>query len=115
MAKLFYEEKRTLARRGPVEPLPPEEVEGVLLVATEPVVTWEGSHSRYGCDSVSLFPAFYGGERVWLSRCVWCPAHPYCARGTEERVLGFVDGAKLLIEKGAFEHLFQDTLQPAET
>jgi|Deesub1362A_J573_1020465.scaffolds.fasta_scaffold47014_1 hypothetical protein len=102
-----YTEKKTLATRGPVDPGPPAPVDGTLLVG-EPIAKWEDGHRETGHDVVRLMPAFHNGARVWLIRRAWCPAHGYCAAGTEEQILSFKEGVRLLLERGAFNHLFAE-------
>lgn len=97
-----FVEKKTLANRDAINPMPDEDVEGVLLVAEEPALTWEDGHIRFGHDYNSLFPAVYKGEKAWLLQAVWQPVRGYCASGTTESILNFENGAKILIDQGKF-------------
>jgi len=97
-----YVEKKTLANRDAINPMPAEDVEGILLVAEGCVLSWESGHSRYGYDSCSLYPAVQEGKRAWLVRKSWCATWGYCASGSVEYIIPYEDGIKLLIENGRF-------------
>jgi hypothetical protein len=102
MTAVQYIEKKTLARRGPIDPLPPIDVKGTLLVGEQPVLDYEEGHINTGCDHVEIFPAFYNGKRAWLRRATWNPAWGYTASGTWEDILSFEEGVMLFLEHGAF-------------
>jgi len=97
-----YVEYRYLENRGAVDPAEPSDVEGTLLVGTQPALKFTANHSQYGEDYVSIFPAFHNGERSWLKRAEWSHAYGYSASGTQEDVLSFEDGVKLFVERGVF-------------
>lgn len=101
MSKVFFVEWSALQTRGAVDPGPAEAIKS-LLVGTESVLSWEDNLSLYGWDSCELFPAWHKGERAWLRRDVWCASEGYSASGTQEYVLSFEEGVKLLIEHGKF-------------
>jgi len=101
MEYIEYVEKRTLANRGPVDPLPDEEVEG-LLIAKKPALEWSSGYNRYGHDSCSLYPAFSHGERSWVVMKDWIPASGYCASGAIEFVIPFSEGIEILVKHGRF-------------
>lgn len=101
--EITYTERRALACRGPNEPMPDTPVEGgILLVGATPALTYGDNQSPYGEDQVSLYPAIWQGARAWLRRAVWYPAAGYSASGTEESILGFEEGCRILIERGVF-------------
>lgn len=98
-----YAEWRALQSRVAVDPGPDEAVEGSLLVGTEPAMEFVDNQSSYGCDNVSIFPAFHNGARCWVRREDWEPAFGHSASGTQEFILSFEDGVKLFLEHGMFE------------
>ena len=106
-----FVEKFELECRGPVDPEPPVEVNGTLLVGEEAIATWDEGQSSYGCDIVRVYPAYHNGKRAWIVSRTWDAAPGYSASGTEEEILPFEDGVKLLLEHGVYEHLF--ARQPA--
>jgi hypothetical protein len=101
-AMMKYVEWSALACRGAVDPLPPQPVEGRLLVGERAVLSFEGHQSPYGEDVVSLFPAFHNGVRCWVRREEWSPAFGYSASGTSETLLSFEEGVKVFLERGVF-------------
>ena len=102
MKYIEYVEKRTLANRGPVDPLPDEEVEGELLMSETPALEWESGHIRTGHNACSLYPAYSNGVRSWVLRKDWCAATGYCASGTIEFVIPFSEGIEILVKHGRF-------------
>jgi len=102
MMSIQYVEVREMENRGAVEPAPSSEVDGSLLVGVEPALEFDGNESRYGSDSIEIFPAFYKGERAWLRRETWQAAYGYSAIGTQESILSFEEGVKIFLEHGAF-------------
>jgi len=87
-----FREERTLACRG-------------LLVGVV-VHSWIDNQSSCGHDDVAIAPAWCGGRRAWLICRRWQPAIGYSAEGTAESVGTFSEGARMLLEQGAFVHLF---------
>jgi hypothetical protein len=107
MERVQYEEVRTLARRGAVNQFPDEEIAG-LLVGNVIVGAWGDNYRQTGNDTVVIRPAFLKGERAWFVRVVWHSVPPYSCSGlTEEHILSFEAGVALLLEHGAFAHLFE--------
>ena len=100
-----FEEKVTLARRSNIEQMASEEVDG-LLVGEKVIHCWEEGNSQYGYDSCSIRPAFTKGQKGWLVTKDWVAAPKYSADGTVDRVLTFEEGVRMLLDKGAFEHIF---------
>ncbi len=98
---IAFIERSVLAQRGPVDCAPPEECE-TFLVATEPAFRWTEGQTQYGDDSCSLWPAWVKGERAWLLRRVWGAARGYCAEGTQDQVIPFEEGCRILIAAGRF-------------
>lgn len=96
MSQVFFVEWSTLQTRDAVDPGPSEAVES-LLVGTDSVLSWDDNESSYGYDACELFPAWHKGERAWLRRDVWCPATDYSASGTQEYILPFEEGIRILI------------------
>lgn len=107
---MMFRIQETLANRGPVSQEEPSPSDQKLLVGETAICKWEDSHTEYGRDFCQLYPAVYGGEKAWLERRVWDPAYGYSASGESERILSFETGVQLLLEKGAYEHLFADVL-----
>ena len=105
MARPFFE-KTTLAQRGAVDPAPNEYVNG-LLVDDSPIGRWEEGQSQYGSDAVRIYPAHHCGEKCFLLQKIWCPENGYCASGTEEEIISFEEGVKLLLAHGAYEHMWE--------
>jgi len=105
---MLFQEWETLACRGPVDPLPDREVDGTLLVGEKPIGEWPANHSDCGRDNVEVFPAYHNGGKAFVVREEWQPDYDrgYNAQGTDEYILSFEDGVKLLLEHGAYEHLF---------
>jgi len=97
-----YVEIYELENRGAVDPAPSSDVEGTLLVGTQPVLEFEDNHSSYGNDYVKIYPAFHNGERSWLKRAVWSPAYGYSASATQESIVSFEAGVKIFLERGVF-------------
>jgi len=102
MSTVLYREQRTLARRGPTDQLEDEEIAG-LLVGEKAVMNYQANYSQYGSNSVYIYPAFYKGERCWLSKEIWQPAYGYSAYGTSEFIMTFEDGVKIFLERGVFK------------
>lgn len=98
----LYRRIRDLECRGAVESAPSEEVEGVLLVGTQAVLSFYDHESSYGEDYSEVFPAFHNGNQCWLRRDTWNPSRGYSASGTSEYILSFEEGVKLLIEREVF-------------
>ncbi len=98
-----YIEYHELQNRGAVDPAESSEVDGVLLVGTQPSLTFEANYSQYGNDYIKIFPAFHNGERCWLQREEWSPAYGYSASGTQESLISFEEGVALFLERGVFE------------
>jgi hypothetical protein len=105
-----FQEKCSLQKRGAVDPLPSEEVEG-LLVGNE-IAFWRGAESSYGSDAVRIFPAIYRGEKAFIIQRTWCAAMGYCASGTEEDILSFEEGVDLLLKHGAYSHMWSEEFAP---
>lgn len=83
----------TLARRSPVEPMEPEEVDGILHVFDQqPVYEAETSIGQFGSDWTTFYRAFYNGKPAFLRRDVWEPAVHSSALGTLETILTFEEG-----------------------
>jgi len=99
---MYYQEYYVLQSRGAIDPGPDEKIEGTLLVGEEPILHFYDNQSSYGEDSVYLFAAFHHGGRCWLKRAVWDAASGYSASGTQETIIDFEAGVKLLIERGVF-------------
>lgn len=103
MKKITYIEIESLQNRGAVDPGPDTEVAGSLLVGEQRALQFETAESQYGNDYVEIFPAFHDGQRAWLRRDTWRPAHGYSASGIQEKILSFEDGVKFFLERGVFE------------
>ena len=106
--KILFEEWETLASCGPIDQLEDKEVEGTLLVGVKPIGEWKKDHSQFGHNNVDIFPAYHNGEKVFVVRETWQPDYDqgYCAQGTDEYIMSFEEGVKLLLEHGAYRHLF---------
>jgi hypothetical protein len=98
--------KETLQCRGAVDPEPPQEVSGILLMGEYPIATWETGHTNTGCDCVRIYPAIFNGGKSWVKECTWEPAAGYSASGTEEVILTFGEGVEQLLEHGSYNHLW---------
>lgn len=103
MARPFFE-RTTLKRRSAVDPAPDEYING-LLVDDEPIGRWEEGQCQYGSDAVRVYPAYHCGKKVFLLERVWCPSMGYCVSGTEEEIISFEDGVKMLLAHGAYENM----------
>ena len=108
MNEIVYIEETVLAQRGPVEPSESVEVP-TFLRAKSSVAVWTEGHTDFGCDQVFVFPAWVQGRRAWLIQKQWCAAHGYCACGTSESIVGFEEGAKLLLDHGMFNFPFPES------
>jgi len=84
-----------------------EEVDGSLLVGQKKIFGYDEDNSNYGWNDCQIFPAFYKGDKAFLIRKIWRPISPYEGHGCHEEIVSFLKGATLLIEKGAYEHLFK--------
>lgn len=104
MARPFFE-KAHLQQRGAVGPAPDEYING-LLVDDSPIGRWEEGECQYGSDAVRIYPAYHCGKKAFLLERVWCPELGYCASGTEETVISFEEGVKLLLAHGAYENMW---------
>ena len=96
-----YSEQSTLMQRGPVEQMEDIEVE-VFLRGDRTIAIWDEGHQQAGHDECLLFPAFAKGGRCWLLSRRWHAGGGYSASGTEEEILTFEEGVKLLCEKGCW-------------
>ena len=108
MARPFFE-RTTLKKRGAVEPAPDEYVDG-LLVDDAPTGRWEEGETQYGSDAVRVYPAYHCGKKCFLVERVWSPAMGYCASGTEEEIVSFDEGVKMLLVHGAYENMWAKAL-----
>jgi len=100
--QLRFVEQNTLKTRGPVDSQPDEECEMFLRSETS-VLRWESGHSRAGYDVNDLFPAWIGGKRGFMLRRMWWALSPYSAEGTQDVLLSFEQGVKILIEQGVYD------------
>ena len=103
-----YIEKKTLAQRGTSGSSRRCPVSGLLLIGITSVVDFEQGHTRHGYDLVTLFPAVHGGKRCWFVEKTWTAADGYCGIGTEEKLIPFDEGVKILIAEGAYQHMFPE-------
>jgi hypothetical protein len=105
---MLFKEKDFLLCRGAVNQNEPERIEN-LLIGERAIGKWD-DRSRspgYGWDYVKMYPAYYKGEKTFVEERIWCPAEGYSASGTEERVISFEEGVKILLKKGAYEHIWK--------
>lgn len=103
-----YQEKTTLDQRGAIDQDTPIAVDGSLLIGDEWVARFNEGHTHYGYDETKIYPAFHKGERAWVTISIWESSPGYSCSGiTNETILGFEQGIELLMQKGAFEHLFE--------
>lgn len=105
---ITYTERTYLMTRGAVNQLPPDDVDGTLLVGNRIIARWDDRHSQYGHDDVTVRPAFHNGVRAFFVTRDWCPAHGYCAEGISNVVYTLEEGVKLLIEHSYFDALFPE-------
>ena len=99
---ILYIEHTVILNRGAVDDAAPSDIEGTLLVGTEPVLTYE-INSSYGYDIISIYPAVRDGIRSFLKRAIWQPAYGYSAQGTQDEILNIDEGVRLFLEQGVFE------------
>ena len=98
-----YKHVKSLACRGPVDQQVDVQVDSVLMVGDVTALTWDEPESQLGYDTCDLKPAWYNGERAWLQRSVWSSNPPYTCDGlTEDTILSFEEGVKILIKEGVF-------------
>jgi hypothetical protein len=97
-----YTEVRSLTTRSAVDQAADRAVEGILLVGDSCALQFFDSEDRTGHDRVTLWPAVHAGQRMFLLRREWCPRYGYCALGTDERLVPFGDGVRMLVERGVF-------------
>lgn len=91
-----------LKTRGPVEGGPDREVDGILLSAEEPALTFTAGHRDSGHDQVDIWPAFHDGKQVWIESRRWVAAHGYSAWGTSSRLLSLEEGIGIMVDRGVF-------------
>lgn len=84
-----------------------QDVEGTLLVG-DVIFSWDGDYDHYGNHSYTLSPCYHNGEKAFLKSWTWYPADGYSASGEGEGILTFKDGVELLINQGAYKHMFKD-------
>ena len=82
-------------------------VEGTLLVGDEFVAEFAGEVDRTGAESMRVYPAFHNGVKCWLTE-KWFRV--FSGQGTDpwpgEEIVSFEEGVKLLLERGAYDHLW---------
>jgi len=81
-------------------------VEG-LLVGVEAVAEIPGPADRVGELSMKVYPALHNGVKCWLTER-WFKV--FSGQGTDpwpgEEIISFEEGVKLLLERGAYDHLW---------
>jgi|SRR5580693_239962 hypothetical protein len=102
MSTINYREVAELRCRGAVSQEEPEAPKGLLLVGDVVALEFSGPASSLGSDGCTLKPAVYEGKRAWMLTRRWYPGHGYSASGTEDVVLDFEAGVKILCEHGVF-------------
>lgn len=106
MEKLKYIIKKTLACRGAIDQMADESIKN-LLVADMCIARWDADQNSYGHNEVSIYPGFLKGEPAFLIKRYWISSAGYSCTGlTGENILNFEQGVKLLIENGAYKHMF---------
>ena len=107
MASMTYRERATLLRRDACNQAPPEETE-TFLIGNRMIAEYEENHSSYGCDVTRMYPAWKEGKRAFLLDRGCNPAQGYSAEGTEEVLISFEDGLRIILEKGLYGALVPD-------
>jgi len=103
-----YIEKDFLLCRGVVDQAAPEEVP-VFMVGVKHIASWDDNFCKEGNDSNYLFPAFEQETgRGFLLISKWNPAEGYCSAGTDERLISFEEGIRLLCERGLYPWFSQE-------
>ena len=100
--QLRFIEQDTRKTRSSISAEPDEECETFLRSETS-VLRWESGHSVAGYDVNNLFPAWVKGKRAFMLRRSWRALSPYNADGTQEDLLTFKEGVKILIERGVYD------------
>ncbi len=100
--KTQYVEQATLAAGWGDEP----RAISSLLVGTHQVAEFEEGHRETGHYLCRVFPAWHEGDRSWMVSRLWCAGAGYSATSYEEQVLDFQTGVALLVEHGAYGHMF---------
>ena len=100
--QLRFIEQNTLKTRSGVSSEPDVEIKTFQRSETS-VLRWESGHNVAGYDCNNLFPAWVKGKRAFLLRRVWRALSPYNADGTQEDLLTFEQGVKILIEQGVYD------------
>lgn len=102
MTQIKYVRIFTLQCRGPIDSMPDRPVDGILLSAETPCLTFHDNHSQAGADLVALYPAFHNGAQCWIRSETWQPAHGYSAIGITSEVIPMDEGVRILVERGVF-------------
>jgi len=102
MSQIKYVRIRSLQQRNAINPLPDRAVDGVLLSAESPCLTFETGHRREGHDLVSLYPAFHDGCQCWIEQREWIAGHGYSASGTQSEIIDLAQGIGILVDRGLF-------------
>lgn len=92
--------KTRMRNRGPVDPLPSEPVDGVLLVGVETVEFETHTIPRVGCDVTSFAPALHNGQHCWLRTDHWDPAPGYTASGIQDSLVTAQEGREIVTKAG---------------
>jgi hypothetical protein len=100
--EIRFIEQSTLKTRSGVSSEPDIEVK-TFLRSDVSVLRWESGHNVAGYDVNNLFPAWVKGKRAFMLRRSWRALSPYNAEGTQEDLLTFKEGVKILIEQGVYD------------
>lgn len=103
-----FVEIRTLRQRGPIEQLLDTALDRIVMKGEAYIAQWEEGETQYGSDVASIFPTVDRGERGFLVTKDWCASGNYCAEGTEDSLLTLEEGACLILERGGWEHLWDE-------
>lgn len=101
-----YEIKNSLLCRGATEQEADMQIDGLFLIGDDSIASYTDGECRYGENYCDIFPAVLGGEKCFLLREQWSPCNGYSASGTDETILTFEEGITLLLDRGAYEHLW---------
>lgn len=79
-----------------------EEVDGTLLVGEKCILRFYTEMSSMGSFYAKMYPAFYNGERSFFITETWKADNGYSAVCTQDKIITFEDGVKILIKNGVF-------------